>query len=238
MRTTYCFLAALVLAASGTGFSATVTGVIDGDTIVLKTGRGDARQVDLAYLDAPELGQAFGERSKRALERVLLGKNVSAIEVVPKIATGTQRKGPHPVAVKTGGLNVNTELIKWGYAWATEPRYTRLQAAAKKAKRGLWKNDDPVHPTQWQKQAKVRQQWEAEVAAFEPNHINEIVRSDDEGKVLYIYRPRRSTISRSVRMADVGGLLQSRLNDTGNHQRRKEIAEATGRYRKVIIADY
>lgn len=250
MKAIHYFLAAATLAASSTGFSATVTGVIDGDTILIKTGKSDARQVDLAYIDAPELGQPFGERSKRALERVLLNKSVSAVEVVPRARPDprnvkTDPPGPPLVAVKAGGMDVNTELIKWGYAWSTEPRYNRIQAFAKSKKRGLWKDDDPVHPLQWrqqtaatEKEKAARREWEAEVAAFEPNHVNEVVRSSDEGDVLYIYRPRRSTTIRSVPMHKLGGLLQSQLNSAGNHQHRKELAEATGRYHKVIIADY
>jgi endonuclease YncB( thermonuclease family) len=64
-----------LLAASGAGaFSGKVIGVHDGDTITVL--RADKSQVSvrLNQIDAPELGQAFGQAAKKALAALVFGQ--------------------------------------------------------------------------------------------------------------------------------------------------------------------
>jgi endonuclease YncB( thermonuclease family) len=53
-----------------------ITGIVDGDTInVLIFGKQQIR-VRLAFVDAPEKGQAFGQRAKQAMSELVFGKDV------------------------------------------------------------------------------------------------------------------------------------------------------------------
>lgn len=53
-----------------------ITGIVDGDTInVLILAKRQFR-VRLAFVDAPEKGQAFGQRAKAAMSELLFGKDV------------------------------------------------------------------------------------------------------------------------------------------------------------------
>jgi micrococcal nuclease len=56
-------LAALLLLVSNQELSGTVVGVLDGDTIEVKTGPATVTRVRLADIDAPEKSQAFGQRA-------------------------------------------------------------------------------------------------------------------------------------------------------------------------------
>jgi endonuclease YncB( thermonuclease family) len=48
-----------------------ITGIVDGDTInVLILGKQHIR-VRLAFVDAPERGQAFGQRAKQAMRKLV-----------------------------------------------------------------------------------------------------------------------------------------------------------------------
>ena len=56
-----------------------VVGVHDGDTLTLLTGRRKAIKVRLEGIDAPEIGQAFGNNSKQALSEMVFGKTVRIV---------------------------------------------------------------------------------------------------------------------------------------------------------------
>jgi endonuclease YncB( thermonuclease family) len=49
-------------------------GVTDGDTIRVLTAANQQIQVRLAFIDAPEEGQAFGQRAKQAMSELVFGK--------------------------------------------------------------------------------------------------------------------------------------------------------------------
>jgi len=53
-----------------------VVGVHDGDTITLLMTDHQQVKVRLAQIDAPEIGQAFGQRSKQALSDLVFNKSV------------------------------------------------------------------------------------------------------------------------------------------------------------------
>jgi endonuclease YncB( thermonuclease family) len=57
--------------------SARVVGVHDGDTITALTDDKRQLKVRLHGIDAPELGQPFGQASKRALSDLVFGKQVT-----------------------------------------------------------------------------------------------------------------------------------------------------------------
>jgi micrococcal nuclease len=51
-------------------------GVSDGDTIKVLTAAKQQIRVRLAFIDAPEKGQAFGQRAKQAMSGLVFGKDV------------------------------------------------------------------------------------------------------------------------------------------------------------------
>ena len=66
----------LTVAAAAEDFRAPVVGVTDGDTItILRNGRHEALR--LHGIDAPEKGQAFGERAKQFTSGLAFGKTVA-----------------------------------------------------------------------------------------------------------------------------------------------------------------
>jgi endonuclease YncB( thermonuclease family) len=63
----------------------------------------------------------------------------------------------------SGGKNpyrcIGYQLVRNGLAWhytkySKDKRLARAQARAKKAKRGLWKQENPVPPWEWRKRKK------------------------------------------------------------------------------------
>lgn len=155
------FLAAslLVLATAGTPAAAdyTTTGlvsrVVDGDTLVLSTGR-TAPKIRLYGIDAPETrhlakpGQPFGPEAKRALEEKVLGKRVT-IEIMD-VDKNRRIVG----IVRVGRRDINREMVEEGWAWAyrrylTPPlaaSYIGAEKGARQARRGLWQQESPQAP--------------------------------------------------------------------------------------------
>lgn len=139
-----CLLAAQSALAD---FSGMVVGVSDGDTITVLKDREQVK-VRLVEIDAPEKGQAFGNRSKQALSALAHGKQVEIRE------HGTDRYGRTLGRVYQSGLDVNTEMVRRGMAWvyvkfAKEKGLFQIEAEAREQRRGLWVDKEPVPPWEW-----------------------------------------------------------------------------------------
>jgi micrococcal nuclease len=132
-----------------------VVGVHDGDTLTALT--DDKRQLKVRFdgIDAPELGQPFGQASKRALSDLVFGKDVTLH------VTGTDRYKRTLAHVTVGDIEVDAQMIVTGHAWHYS-RYDHtatLEAAernARAARRGLWADGDAVPPWEWRKAEKKR----------------------------------------------------------------------------------
>ncbi len=57
-------------------FEASVVGVTDGDTITVRVSNTPPYTIRLAGIDAPEKGQAFGDKSKKNLSSLVFQKPV------------------------------------------------------------------------------------------------------------------------------------------------------------------
>jgi micrococcal nuclease len=128
-----------------------VVGVHDGDTITCLTPDKEQVKVRLDAIDAPELGQPFGQASKKALSEKIFGKDVV---VLPKMKDKYGRTIGH---VMVGGRDVNLELLEEGMAWHYEQydhnkRLREAEQSARAAKRGLWQDRDPVPPWDYRKE--------------------------------------------------------------------------------------
>lgn len=127
-----------------------VVSVHDGDTLTVLIERRQVR-VRLTDIDAPELGQPFGTRSRQSLSGLCFGK-VATLDV-----RGEDRYHRTLARVTCAGTDANTEQVRRGYAWAFV-RYVRpdspllaIQDDARAAQRGLWQDPAPVAPWEWRR---------------------------------------------------------------------------------------
>ena len=127
-------------------FRGVVSHVTDGDTLWVKPGgRGEAVEIRLADLDAPENCQAFGPQAKRALSARVLRQTVLVR------TRGVDEFQRTLAQVKHRGRDVNAWLVQEGHAWSStfhgkRGPYAKLEDEARQASRGLWANGSPVEP--------------------------------------------------------------------------------------------
>lgn len=106
--------------------------------------------VRLEGVDAPERDQAWGDSSRAALERLVAGSEVEVeIVTVDKYRRVVGR-------VRRGSASVNERMVAGGHAWmfrrySTDPTLDSLEAAARRARRGLWALPNPVEPSVWRR---------------------------------------------------------------------------------------
>jgi endonuclease YncB( thermonuclease family) len=145
-----CALAFAHLPRAGAGEPAgRVLEVADGDTLTILGADGQRHIVRLADIDAPEPAQRFGAASRRSLAALCGGKTAQVEN------RGLDREGRALGWVSCAGINANGEQVRRGMAWVDAPHvhpssalYT-LQADARLARRGLWRDRRPVAPWVW-----------------------------------------------------------------------------------------
>jgi endonuclease YncB( thermonuclease family) len=130
--------------------------VIDGDTIAVLTPDYRNIRVRLAFVDAPEKGQAFDQRAQQALSELVFGKDV-------KLRPHTiDRHGRLVARVIVDNQDAGLELLKQGLCWIYEryvgealaeiqSSYRDAQYTAQAQRTGLWQDPDPVPPWEWRK---------------------------------------------------------------------------------------
>ena len=145
------FTPSFVLAAT----PARVVGITDGDTIKVVV-EGEQIKIRLHGTDAPEKGQPFGSVSTQGLGSLLAGREVSFER------TDTDRYGRTVALVTADAIDVNRAMVANGWAW-TFTRYCtqdfceewqRDEQEARDAKKGLWRDPEPVAPWDWRKRGK------------------------------------------------------------------------------------
>ncbi len=132
-----------------------VVSVHDGDTLTFRTDDEQTLKVRLQGIDAPELGQPFGRRSRDELVEVAKGKAATLIE------HGRDKYGRTLGAVIVAGVDANARQVAAGMAWHYErfdksPGLARAQADARAARRGLWSDPAPVAPWDWRAAEQAR----------------------------------------------------------------------------------
>jgi endonuclease YncB( thermonuclease family) len=133
-----------------------ITGVVDGDTINVLILAKQQIRVRLAFVDAPEEGQAFGQRAKQAMSELVFGKDV-------KLRPHTiDRYGRLVARVFIDNRDAGLELLKQGLCWVYEKYvgeaaaeiqtgYRDAQQRAQAERAGLWQDPDPVPPWEFRK---------------------------------------------------------------------------------------
>ena len=123
--------------------------VTDGDSLTVLV---DSRQVKirLVGIDAPERGQAFGTVATNRLKHLTHGKRVTLLNF------GKDRYGRVLAVAFSDGRDVGQILIDEGLAWRyrTDRRYSHERA--KRERRGLWADRDPVNPAEFRKSARSK----------------------------------------------------------------------------------
>lgn len=144
-----------------TALQLTVVGVHDGDTLQGLDEAKTQHKIRLHAIDAPEIGQAYGQASKKALSEKVFGRDVV---VVPKTV---DRYGRTVGQVIVDGRDVNLEMIQEGMAWHYEQyddsqRLRDAQLAAREAGRGLWQGPDPEPPWDHRREQRDRKRTASE----------------------------------------------------------------------------
>ncbi len=128
--------------------------VADGDTITVMEKNGSVRKVRLYGIDAPELGQRFGQEAKAKAADIALLSNVN-LEIMD-----TDKYGRSVAIVKLeNGQILNEEMVKAGLAFVYEqfckhPRclaWKAYELKAKTTRAGLWADKKTMPPWVWRK---------------------------------------------------------------------------------------
>ena len=133
-----------------------VIGISDGDTLTARcetpAGLEEYQniKVRLAEIDAPEMGQPFGTRSRQHLADLCFQKPST---VTPR----TKDRYFRTVAtVACEGVDAGAEQVRAGMAWVfdwyvTDRSLYLVQDEARTAGRGFWADQNPIAPWAWRK---------------------------------------------------------------------------------------
>jgi len=152
-----CALSALLFfAGNGVAWEGIVVKVIDGDSLQVRH-NGKIHEIRLYGIDTPEYRQAYSNKAKQFTRRLAYRQVVTVEE------KDIDRYGRIVALVVSRGKLVNRELVREGLAWYY-PKYCRdqplcgelqrLERRARKERRGIWQDEDPVPPWEWKRQQK------------------------------------------------------------------------------------
>ncbi len=138
----------LVNFAAAKSIEGQVVAVHDGDTLTLLTRGRESIKVRLAQIDAPELGQAFGQQAKHTLSGLLFNKKVRVVQ------EDKDRYGRLVGTVWVGALDASREQLRLGMAWAYrqylhDSTLLQIEESARRDRRGLWAERNPTPPWQY-----------------------------------------------------------------------------------------
>jgi micrococcal nuclease len=127
-----------------------VVRVHDGDSLTCLTDDNRQIKVRLDAIDAPELGQPFGQASKKALSEIVFGKVVTVVE------KNKDRWGRTVAHVLVDGKDTNLMMLEQGLAWhyteySNNKRLQHAEDEARTARKGLWSDREPMPPWDWRK---------------------------------------------------------------------------------------
>ncbi|RJF96371.1 nuclease [Noviherbaspirillum saxi] len=132
-----------------------VIGIVDGNTLTMLVDKVPTN-VRLAYIDAPEKGQAFAQAAKQSLSELCMGKDATYKE-----AGESSPAGDVMAIVTCGRTEANKAQVERGMAWAAknhgsdkQDRQSPLanaEAAARGERKGLWADEKPVPPWEYRR---------------------------------------------------------------------------------------
>jgi endonuclease YncB( thermonuclease family) len=136
-------------------YADTLTGrvvrVVEGDTLVVQDSNKAQHEIRLLGIDAPEFKQAYGAKSTDNLSNLVAGRFV--------VIDYSKRDDNERIVGKVllSRQDINLEQIKAGLAWqdkmfsvgqneSDRQLYSQVEHQARKEKRGLWFDINPVPP--------------------------------------------------------------------------------------------
>lgn len=134
---------------------AKVIGVKDGDTVEVLLEGNVPVVLRLADVDCPEKLQPYGNNAKKFVSDEVFGKQITYYP------TKTDRYGRTIAKIYYNKKYLSEEIIKSGYGWWYK-QYSKathlqdVQNKAKKAKKGLWKDKNPIAPWEFRKQKRQK----------------------------------------------------------------------------------
>ena len=164
-------------------FNARVTSVTDGDTVkVQRESSTEEIRIRFGGIDTPETNQRYGREATKALERLVLAKDVR-VEVTGK-RSGARMIGEIfvPESGSMPEVDVSLELVKAGHAWlfwqfanenlSRAKLLAEAEIEAKFNRRGLFAARDPIYPRVFRSGGRVPN----EVIRPEPEIVDNEVR--------------------------------------------------------------
>lgn len=141
--------------------SGRVVSIHDADTITILDGSKTQHRIRLGAIDAPEMGQDYGQRAKEYLAEQVFGKEV-LIEYSKR-----DKYGRIVGKILLEGKDINLDLISAGFAWhyktyekeqsvADRSLYAEAEVLARENKLGLWREPHPMPPWEYRKNDKMR----------------------------------------------------------------------------------
>ena len=144
-----------------------VVGVADGDTVTVLSAKNKRYKIRLQGVDAPELRQAFGRQSKKALSDLVFGQPVR-VQLQGKdrygrwlgkvlVAEPGCRAAHCPLTVDAGHAQITRGLAWWYRAYAKEQSvmdaatYAHAEKQALAYRLGLWQTKKPTPPWVWRR---------------------------------------------------------------------------------------
>jgi endonuclease YncB( thermonuclease family) len=165
-------------------FAARVVTVIDGDTLIVAEGRRKAT-IRVADIDAPETAQPYGAASRQSLAELVVNKTLT---VTPRV---TDEYGRKVATVHADGVNVGEAQIARGMAWEYSHHHANrglqaMQEAARRARRGLWAQAQPMPPWEFRKPSAVAHGTQGAPHACGKKHYCAQMTSCDEARYYFI----------------------------------------------------
>lgn len=125
--------------------------VYDGDTITILVD-GKKEKIRFYGIDAPEKKQSYGIESRDFIRSKIMDREVK-VKVV-----NTDRYGRKIGKIYyKNGRYLNLESVKGGHSWwykyyaRNEEDLKSAQEQAKRSRKGLWKENNPINPYKWRK---------------------------------------------------------------------------------------
>lgn len=128
-----------------------VVGVSDGDSLTMLDAEKRQHKIRLQGIDAPELKQAYGQKSKESLSKLVYNKTIK-VHWFKK-----DRFGRTVGKVMLGDIDICLEQVRRGMAWhfkdyqdeqSVKDRdlYDRAEVEARELRMGLWQDAAPIEP--------------------------------------------------------------------------------------------
>ena len=133
-----------------TSFYWKVIGIKDGDTLEILTVDKKTLTIRLNGSDAPEKNQAYGQKSKENLSKLIFGKQLKIYSF------GNNRYGRLLADIYLDSINVNYYQVENGFAWhfkkySKDEYLAQLENRARAQKFGLWQEKNPMAPWDFRK---------------------------------------------------------------------------------------